>query len=88
MIKTGSIVQVNPHICEIGQERDQYNVWKWVLPYPDPCKCTEVIMGDMNTCTHIRPFQPTYADSPLLSNDIKAIREHYQLVCDDNGKLQ
>ena len=81
-------MQVNTHICEVGRVRDQYKVWKLVLPYPDPCGCTEVIMGGMNTWTPIRSFEPTYVESPLLSDDIKAIRDHYQLVCDDNGKLQ
>ena len=44
-------------------------------------------MGGMNTWTPIRPFVPTYADTPLLSEDVKAIRMHYGLKCNE-GKFQ
>ena len=72
----------------VGREKNQFKEWKWVLPYPDPCGCTEVIMGGMNTWTPVRPFEPTYADSPLLSDDINAIRDHYQLDCDGDSKFR
>ena len=57
----------------------------WVLPYPNPCACTEVIMGGMNTWTPIRPFKPTYVYSPLISNNIKKIRKHFNLACEEEG---
>ena len=82
----GYLVQVNANICEVGRERNQYNEWKWVLPYPDPCSCTKIIMGGMNTWTPIRPFVPTYVNTPLLSEDLKAIRSHYGLECNE-GEL-
>ena len=77
---------MDAYICEVGREKNQHNEWKWVLPYPNPCECTEVIMGGINTWTPIRPFVPTYAESPLLSNDVNAIREHYGLKCDTESK--
>ena len=41
-------------------------------------------MGGVNTWTPIRPFVPTYYDSPLLSDDINEIREHYKLDCGEH----
>ena len=75
-------IQVQTHICEVGREKDENNTWMWVLPYPDPCLCTEIIMGGMNTWTPIRPFKPVYAYSPLISDDVEKIREHYKLHCE------
>ena len=83
---TDYIIVVDAHICEVGRERDQHNEWKWVLPYPNPCECTSVIMGGLNTWTPIRPFIPVYVKSPLFSDDVNEIREHYGLACDANGK--
>ena len=80
-------MKVNAYICEVGQERNANNDWRWVLPYPNPCECTSVIMGGVNTWTPIRPFVPTYVLSPLISHDIKAIRAHYGLECDEVGKF-
>ena len=79
-------IHAEAHICEVGREKDETNTWKWVLPYPDSCLCTEVIMGGINTRTPIRPFKPTYAFSPLLSDDIGKIREHYNLTCEEEGR--
>ena len=80
------IIYVHGHICEVGREKDETNIWMWVLPYPDPCLCTEVIMGGMNTWTPIRPFKPVYASTPLISDDMQKIRKHYNLKCDKEGK--
>ena len=44
-------------------------------------------MGGLNTWTPIRPFLPKYYDSPLLSDDINEIREHYGLNCDEDRKF-
>ena len=38
-------------------------------------------MGGVNTWTPIRPFRPTYVNSPLLSDDVDEIRAHYHLNC-------
>ena len=78
---------MNAIICEVGREIDQHNEWKWALPYPDPCGCTKVIMGGMNTWKPIRPFIPLYVESPLLSDDVNTIREHYGLTCDLGSKF-
>ena len=84
---TGHCLKVNAYICEVGRERNANNEWRWVLPYPNPCECTSVIMGGVNTWTPIRPFVPVYVLSPLLSNNIEAIRTHYGLECDEKSKL-
>ena len=44
-------------------------------------------MGGMNTWTPIRQYIPVYVESPLLSDDVNAIREHYGLTCDTESKL-
>ena len=64
--------------CHVGREGNQHNEWKWVLSHPNPCECTRVIMGGMNMWSSIRPSVPTYADTPSLSDDVKAIRSHYE----------
>ena len=83
---SGRNFQVRAHICEVGQEKDDRGIWKWVLPYSEPCKCTSVRMGGMNTRTPIRPFKPTYVSKPLVSSDIAKIRKHYKLQCSGKNK--
>ena len=83
LFSTGYLVEVHAHICEVGNEINQHNEWKWVLPYPDPCSCTSVIMGGVNTWTPVRHFVPTYTDTPLLSEDVEEIRMHYGLECNE-----
>ena len=58
-----------------------------MLDYPNPCKCTSVVIGGFNTGIHERRFVPNSADSPLVSDDIDAIRGHYGLQCDKESKL-
>ena len=72
-------------------ERDQTSKCKlkWVLEYPNPCECTSVAMGGFN----IRRIPerlvapPGAVESPLVSDDIHAIRKHYGLQCDKEGKF-
>ena len=78
---SGCNIYVRAHICEVGQEKNERGIWKWVLPYAEPCKCTSVRMGGMNTQTPIRPFRPTYVSKPLVSSKIAKIRKHYGLQC-------
>ena len=86
-VPTAYLIQVKSYTCEVGSERNQFNEWKWVLPYPNLCECTRVIMGGLNTWTPIRPFVPKHYDSPLLSDDINEIREYYGLNCDEQCKF-
>ncbi len=69
--------------CEVGQEPDpaKNNKMRWVLPYKDPCQCTNIIQGGLNTITPRRPFKPHYIDTPLVTSDISKIRKHYNLDC-------
>ena len=69
----------------VGSDKDESDTWTWVLPYPDLCLCTQVIMGGMNFRTPIRPIQATYVYSPFISNDVYKIREHYNLTCAGKG---
>ena len=84
---SGHNIQVRAHICEVGKEKDQRGIWKWVLPYAEPCKCTSVRMGGMNTRTPIRPFKPTYVSKPLASTDVAKIRKHYRLQCSGKNDI-
>ena len=87
-IPTVYLIEVKAYTCEAGRERDQFNEWKWVLPYTDPCECTRVIVGGLNTWTPISPLNlGQFYDELLLSNDIKEIREHYGLTCDEERKF-
>ena len=86
LFSTGHLTRVDANTCEVANERNRHNEWKWVLPYPNPCGCTKIIMGGMNTWTPIRPFVPTYVETPLLSHDVDEIRRHYRLKC-NKGKF-
>ena len=80
------LLQIEAYTCAIAREEDPFNEWRWVLPYPNPCKCSRVIMDGLNTWTPRRPFVPVYAKNPLLSDDISVIRDHYKLQCDEKSK--
>ena len=73
-------IQVNGKSCEVGIHLDQFNEWKWVLPYPDPCTCTKVIMGGVNTWNFGHPFMRTY-DSSLFSDDVNEFLDQLLLTC-------
>ena len=82
-VTAGPFVKVRAHICELGRERDNDNIWRWVLPYHQPCKCSQIVKGGRNTKAPITPFIPTYVTRPLLSDDVDQIRRHFDLdlVC-------
>ena len=75
---SGRNIPGQAHVCEIGQERDN-GIWKWVLPYAEPCDCINVWFGGVNTKTPIRPFKPLYKSKLLVSTDVGKIRHHYGL---------
>ena len=57
---------------------------KWVLSYPKPCDCTEVILGGGSLkWPPKRLYTPVLVDRPLVSDDIDEIRKYYGLKCDD-----
>ena len=68
-------------MCEVGQEKNEHGIWKWVLPYAKPCDCTSIRLGGTNTRTPIRPFKPLYVSKPLVSTNVAMIRQHYGLRC-------
>ena len=70
----------------MGREIYQNKVWKWVLPYPDLCRCTALVIGGMNAWTPIRSFEPSYVEDPFLFDDINEIRDHFRLECKNYGK--
>ena len=80
-ILTDLFLPVQAYVCQVGREKDDQNAWRWILPYEDPCSCTSVIMGGVNTWTPKRPFKPTYVNTPLLSDNIDEIRAHYGIKC-------
>ena len=59
-------------VCLIGQEPDpgSSQQLRWVIPVIDPCSCTELQLGGMNTITPYRPFNVNYFDDINLG-DIK-----------------
>ena len=78
---SGRQFQVRAIHCYAGKEKDGSNNWRWVLPYKDPCACTSVRIGGLNTVTPKRAFEPTYTKELLISDDVEKIREHYGLQC-------
>ncbi len=75
------ILITHAHTCDVGQEHDADHVWRWVLPYDDPCQCTSIIRGGANPITPRRNFKPVYVDKPLFTRDVNKIRKHYDLIC-------
>ena len=63
--------------CSIGQEPDpeSHNRYRWVIPVEDPCQCTQIQLGGVNTRTPCRPFNVTYYDTFLHSNNTQEIQQ-------------
>ncbi|XP_072018497.1 uncharacterized protein [Amphiura filiformis] len=75
---------IHAHQCEVGQEHDENNTWRWVLPYKDPCHyCTSVALGGANPITPKRSFKPVYVDKPMITNDVSMIIKHYCMNIDE-----
>ena len=81
MLHSGPYFLAEAHPCYVGQERDPNNQWLWVLPYEDPCLCTSLRFGGLNIDTPKRDFDPVYVETPLLSDDLKEIRDYYGIEC-------
>ncbi|XP_033630815.1 uncharacterized protein LOC117292775 [Asterias rubens] len=72
-------------VCQMGQEPDSNAAhrYRWVIPVEDPCKCTEIRPGGINTRTPGRNFKVIYFDTILISNSPKEIRQW--LNCPDSS---
>ena len=80
-------MRVGGHVCKLGQEVDLKNHCqvKWVLSYPRPCECTEIIMGGGSLkWPPKRSYEPVLVDDPLESDDIHEIRRYYGLQCNNS----
>ncbi|XP_071795749.1 uncharacterized protein [Asterias amurensis] len=65
------LCQCDAMVCSISQEHDPSagNIYRWVVPVEDPCRCTEIRMGGMNTRTPCRNFKVIYFDIPMSTAD-------------------
>ena len=54
-------------VCSMGKEPDpsSRNRSRWVIPVEDPCKCTKIKLGGVNTGTPSRHFKVIYFDTFL-----------------------
>ena len=78
---TESMIQIQAkYTCEVGQENNE-NRSQWVLPYKDPCKCSEVRYGGANMFSPTYSFKPVYVETPMIGNNIGKIRDHFGLNC-------
>ena len=64
------------YACEVGEENDDD-----VLSYEDLCQCSRMRLGGTNIYTPWRAFKPVYVNQPLISGNIREIRDHYGLNC-------
>ena len=87
MMFTEQMLRTKAFTCNVNAERDQLNKCKviWMLDYLNPCECTSVVMGRFNTGTPRRQFTPVTTERPLISDNIKTIRMHYGIVCEEEG---
>ncbi|XP_022111268.1 uncharacterized protein LOC110990532 [Acanthaster planci] len=71
--------QIKAMHCVIGQEPDpaSHGRYRWVIPVLDPCRCTEVQIGGMNTLAPHRPFEVVYFDTFLQSSNPVEIRKWF-----------
>ncbi|XP_071808123.1 E-selectin-like [Asterias amurensis] len=61
--------------CYIVQEKDPSSGrYRWMVPAPDPCQCTQIELGGKNTQTPSRPFNVTYYDTFIISNNQEEIQ--------------
>ncbi|XP_033628169.1 fibrinogen-like protein 1 [Asterias rubens] len=74
---------VSSEVCYYGNEPDPShgNKLRWVLPVRDPCRCTVIRIGGMNSVTPKRAFQPKYEDQPFTTKDVTEIRKKFN--CSD-----
>ncbi|XP_072021209.1 hyalin-like [Amphiura filiformis] len=78
------MIHVRAHYtCEVGQEKNEDNNFRWVLPYKDPCRCTKVRYGGLNAFMPKRPFKPVNVEKPLVGDNVGEIRDHYDVNCID-----
>ncbi|XP_033643651.1 uncharacterized protein LOC117303530 [Asterias rubens] len=61
-------------ICYAGTEPDHTGKVRWVLPYSDPCSCTEIRPGGHNTQAPTRTFTPRYLKSLVITKDRQYIQ--------------
>ncbi|XP_072017273.1 uncharacterized protein [Amphiura filiformis] len=79
-------IHVRAHVCEVGQERDKKNVWRWFLSDKDPCSCTSIRLGGFNVDTTGLAFESEYkkyVDIPWFGDGEEKIRNHYNLNCNE-----
>ncbi len=69
------------YTCEVGQENNEYHQRRWVLPYKDPCQCSNIRYGGVNAYSLKRSFKPVYAETPMVGDNIGEIRDHYDMNC-------
>ena len=81
-------VMINAYTCYLGQEPDSDGRMKWVLPYGEPCACTEVRLGGLNTKAQPRPFTPTHIDLSAARslNDMTAVLTHLNCLREKKGE--
>ncbi|XP_071790814.1 techylectin-5A-like [Asterias amurensis] len=74
---------VSSEVCHYGNEPDPShgNKLRWVLPVRDPCRCTVIRLGGMNSMTPKRAFQPKYEDQPFTTKEVTEIRKKFN--CSD-----
>ena len=84
-LSTGQVIPMEAYTCELGRERGQFDGLKWILDYPNPCECTRVIIGGLNTRIPKRPFVHMAVDTSLVSENIYEIRDQFNLKCGEEG---
>ena len=77
------LTRIHAYTCKVSPARNKCEV-KWVLDDPNPCKCTNVVMGGFTTWNS--QLTPGHAENPLLSDDISTIRMHYGIECEEQSK--
>ncbi|XP_038064693.1 uncharacterized protein LOC119735073 [Patiria miniata] len=75
-IMLGATVTTAAMVCYFGQAPDpeSNDALRWMIPIEDPCRCTEVKLGGVNTRTSRLPFKVKYYDTFLRSRNSDEIQ--------------
>ncbi|XP_038064463.1 neuropilin-1-like isoform X2 [Patiria miniata] len=81
----GTTVTTAETVCYFGQAPDpeSNDSYRWVIPIEDPCRCTEVKLGGVNTFTSRLPFKVKYYDTFLQSRNSDEIQAWLNCTCRD-----
>ncbi|XP_072046630.1 uncharacterized protein [Amphiura filiformis] len=60
------LVAAAAEVCYMGKQLDSTGLMRWSLPYSDPCICTKILLGGLNTHPVFTYEAYTSIDDPII----------------------